>query len=147
MLAFNFARAAQASSSVDFIRSANLFTTSTFEGRWSGSKPIRGCLPVSTKNGECCVDEWTWLLYANSPKGSSVSQSSCHSATKTRIYCSSSWLTRSVWPSDCGWYAVEAEILIPSRQYSLCMNSATNWGPQSDNIDLGSPCSFQTFWR
>src|ERR1700679_2735065 len=98
----DFERAVRALSNVDFIRSANSLTASSFEGHWLGSKPIRGCLPVSRKNGECCVEEWTWLLYANSPRGSSVSQSFWRSFTKTRMYCSSSWLTRSVCPSDCG---------------------------------------------
>src|SRR5271155_4424508 len=37
-----------------------------------------------------------WLLYWNSAKGSSPSQSSCLWLIKTRRYCSNSWLTRSV---------------------------------------------------
>src|SRR6202789_312357 len=53
MSSFDFERAARASSRVDFIRSANSLTASSFEGGWLGSKPIRECLPVTRKKRAC----------------------------------------------------------------------------------------------
>ena len=128
------------------MHSVNSLTDSTFDGRWSGSNPIQGRCPVSSRNSGCWVEEWTWLLYWNSARGRRSTQSSCHWLMKSLKYCSSSWFTRSVCPSPCGWYAVVAATLIPSNLYSSLVNSATNWGPLSEMTRLGSPWCFQTCW-
>src|SRR6266545_5222951 len=102
MLPFAFTSADLASSRVSFIWSVNSLTTSTFDGGWCDSKPIQEFYPVSSRNGVCCIEEWMWLLYENSARGSRECQSSCHSLMKSRRYCSSSWLTCSVCPSVWG---------------------------------------------
>src|SRR6266498_3827834 len=53
-------------------------------------------LPSVEQEGVCRVEEWTWLLYENSARGSRECQSFCHSLMKSRRYCPSSWLTHSV---------------------------------------------------
>ena len=85
-----------ASSVADFILSVNLLTVSSPEGTWLGSKPIWGIRPVSSRNGGCCVIEWTWLLCWNSTMGRRSYQSSCCSLMNRQRNWSSFWLTHSV---------------------------------------------------
>jgi len=131
-----------ASSVADFILSVNSLTVSSPEGTWLGSKPIWGICPVSSRNGGCCVAEWTWLLCWNSAMGRRLYQSSCCSLTNRRRNWSSSWLTRSVCPSVWGYQAVEEDSHIPSSLYSSLVNEATNWGPRSETTRFGRPWSF-----
>jgi len=133
-----------ASSVADFIRSMNSFTISSPEGAWLGSKPIQGIRPVSSRNGGCCVAEWTWLLCWNSTIGRRSYQSFCHLLTNKRRNWSSSWLTRSVCPSVRGCQAVKEDSHTPSSLYSSLVNEATNWGPRSETTRFGRPWSFQT---
>ena len=95
-----------ASSVADFIRSVNSLTVSSPKGAWLGLKPIWGIRPVSSRNGGCCVVEWTWLLCWNSAMGRRSYQSSRCSLTNRWRNWSSSWLTCSVCPSVWGCQAV-----------------------------------------
>src|SRR6266511_3388361 len=68
---------------------------------------MQGFHPVSSRKGVYRVEEWMWLLYENSARGSRECQLSCHSLTKSHMYCSSSWLTLlslsiSLRVVDCG---------------------------------------------
>ena len=132
-----------ASSVADFILSVNLLTISSPKGTWLGSKPIRGIHPVSSRNGGCCIAEWTWLLCWNSTMGKRSYQSSCHLLTNRQRNWSSSWLTRSVCLSIWGCQAVEEDSYIPSSLYSSLVNEAMNWGPRSETTRFGRPWSFQ----
>jgi len=134
-----------ASSVADFICSVNSLTVSSPEGAWLGSKPIQGICPVSSRNGGCCIAEWTWLLCWNSAIGRRSYQSFCHLLTNKRRNWSSSWLTRSVCPSVWGCQAVEEDSHMPSSLYSSLVNEATNWGPRSETTRFGRPWSFQTW--
>ena len=78
-----------------------------------------------------------WLLYWNSVSGFSSSQSSCLLLTKSQRYFSGYWLTISVWPSPCRWWAVVAASLILRSWYNSQVRSAMNWGPQSETTCLG----------
>src|SRR5271169_33517 len=64
-----------------------------------------------------------------------------------RRYCSRTWFTRSVCPSDCGWYAVERFPLILHRSRRWDAKWEVNWGPRSDTRSEGSPCSLKTCRR
>jgi len=134
-----------ASSVADFIHSVNSLTVSSPEGAWLGSKPIWGIRPVSSRNGGCCVAEWTWLLCWNSAIGRRSYQSLCHLLTNKRRNWSSSWLMRSVCPSVWGCQAVEEDSHMPSSLYSSLVNKTTNWGPRSETTRFGRPWSFQTW--
>ena len=128
-----------ASSVADFILSVNLLTISSPKGTWLGSKPIRGIHPVSSRNGGCCIAEWTWLLCWNSTMGKRSYQSSCHLLTNRQRNWSSSWLTRSVCLSIWGCQAVEEDSYIPSSRYSFLVNEAINWGLRLETTHFGRP--------
>ena len=126
-----------ASSVADFILSMNSLTVSSPEETWLGSKPIQGICPVSSRNGGCCIAEWTWLLCWNSAMGRRSYQSSCHSLMNRRRNWSSSWLMHSVCLSVWGCQAVKEDSRIPSSPYSSLVNEATNWGPQLETTRFG----------
>ena len=48
-------------------------------------------------------------------------------------------MTRSVWPSDSGWYAVDSLVFVPHRRQKVVQKLATNCGPRSVMIDSGIP--------
>jgi len=127
---------------VDFILSVNSLTVSSLQGTWLGSKPIWGIRPVSSRNGGCCIVEWTWLLCWNFMMGRRSYQLSCHLLTNRWRNWSSSWLTCSVCLSIWGCQAVEEDSRIPSSLYSSLVNKATNWGLQSKITHFGRPWSF-----
>ncbi len=110
-------------------------------GMKSGWKPYHianGDFPVAL----CCL-----ALWANSMKGTSLVQLSCSKLQKMQKYCSNSWLTLSVSPSVCGWWAVDMVNLTPSFVQISCMTFDANCGPQSDITWRGSPVLLQTFSR
>jgi len=86
-------------------------------------------------------------LWANSMNGMSSAQLSCWKLQKIRRYCSSSWLTLSVSPSVCGWYAVLREDLTFNFFHSSWMTLDANWGPRLEIICLGSLVLHQTLSR
>ena len=131
-----------ASSVVDFICSVNSLTVSSPEGAWLGSKPIWGIHPVSSRNRDCCVAEWTWLLCWNSMIGRRSYQLFCHSLTNKQRNWLSSWLMCSICPSVWGCQAMEKDSHMPSSLYSSLVNKATNWGLRSETTHFGRPWSF-----
>jgi len=88
---------------------------------------------------------WILLLYVNSAHAIYSGQSFCLWLMNILKYCSISWLTHSVCPSVCGWYAVDNLVLIPRISFSSFMNSAANCGPLSDSAVSGKSWSFQTW--
>ena len=62
-----------------------------------------GLNPSKLKAGVNLVAEWTVALELNCANDSRATQLSCSLLTKQRRYCSNTWLTCSVWPSDSGW--------------------------------------------
>ena len=134
-----------ASSVADFILSMNSLTVSSPERTWLGSKSTQGIHPVSSRNGGCCVVEWTWLLCWNSAMGRRLYQPFCRLLTNRWRNWSSSWLMHSVCLSVWGCQAMEEDSRIPSSLYSFLVNEATNWGPRSETTHFGRPWSFQTW--
>ena len=131
-----------ASSVADFILSMNSLTVSSPEGTWLGSKPIWEIRLVSSRNGGCCVAEWTWLLCWNSAIDRRSYQLFYCSLTNRWRNWSSSWLTCSVCPSVWECQAVEEDSHIPSSLYSSLVNEAMNWGPRSETTCFGGLWSF-----
>ena len=84
------------------------------------------------------------LLCTNSATGRHCAQSSCHSFTQKRRYCSSHWLERSDCLSVRGWYAVEIFCWIPSTLQSSLVNFDANRGSLSLMIFEGSPKQAKT---
>jgi len=123
----------------------NSLTVSSLEGAWLSSKPIWGIYLVSSRNGGCCVVEWTWLLCWNSAIGRRSYQSFCCSLINKWRNWSSSWLTCSICLSVWGCQAMEEDIRMSSSLYSSLVNEATNWDPWSETIHFGRPWSFQTW--
>jgi len=134
-----------ASSVADFILSMNSLTVSSPERTWLGSKSIQGIHPVSSRNGGCCVVEWTWLLCWNFAMDRRLYQSFCRLLTNRWRNWSSSWLTHSICLSVWGCQAMEEDSHIPSSLYSFLVNEATNWGPWSETTRFGRLWSFQTW--
>jgi hypothetical protein len=58
-----------------------------------------------------------------------------------RRYCSSVWFVRSVCPSISGWKAEDSWMSTPRSSNKRRHNLDANWGPLSDTISSGSPCS------
>jgi hypothetical protein len=56
-------------------------------------------------------------------------------------YCSNVWFVRSVCPSISGWKAEDSWMSTPRSSNRRCQNLDANWGPLSDTISSGSPCS------
>ena len=106
-----------------------------------------GVNPYHISKGGFLVAWCGRALWANSMKGMSWDQLSCWKLQKIRRYCSSSWLTLSVSPSVCGWYAVLREDFTPRCFHSSWITLAANWGPRSEIICCGSPVLFQTCSR
>jgi len=95
----------------------------------------------------CFADVWGRVLWVNSMKGMSSTQLSCWKLQKILRYCSSSWLTLSVSPLVCRWYAVLREDLTFNFFHNSWITLDANWGPQSEIICLGSPVLRQTLSR
>ena len=91
------------------------------------------------------MDDWTLWLYENSTHVNHSYQSDWRWFTKSRRYCSTSWLIHSVCPSVCGWYAVDKFPTTPVNLWRSFMNWAANWGPQSLITFQGSPCLLHTW--
>jgi hypothetical protein len=49
---------------------------------------------------------------------------------------------RSVWLSVCGWKAIESRGSITNCHYKCLQNNAANFGPRSEIIVNGKPCSW-----
>lgn len=57
---------------------------------------------------------------------------------------STSWLALSLWPLDCGWKPEERLTDIPRRLQNYFQKWEMNWGPRSETMPLGRPCSRKT---
>ena len=86
----------------------------------------------------------TELLYTNSAIGNKLTQSSWSLATKAHRYTSMFWLRRSVYPSICGWNAVDICGQIPDNCSNSFQTSNVNLESRSDTITVGRPWCLHT---
>src|SRR5579864_7406242 len=56
-----------------------------------------------------------------------------------RRYCSAVWFVLSVWPSVCGWKAVESLFLRPRDLVRAFQNCEVKIEPRSETIESGMP--------
>ncbi|KAJ0697223.1 hypothetical protein HanLR1_Chr10g0366601 [Helianthus annuus] len=106
-----------------------------------------GRYPYKASNGVLSKDEWNVVLYHHSAKDTHLTQVCGLSITIHLKYPSKHRLTTSVWPSDCGWYAVDNPASIPCKFKNSVQNELRNIGSLSDTMDLGHPCSLNTLSR
>ena len=114
-----------------------LFIFSSIEGYFVCSKArgiATGIIPSISSKWVFSQSACHQLLWVNSIIESMVNHSSGLFVQNIEIYASISWFTRSVAPSDCGWYAVVKEDLILSSFRSSKKDLAANWGPLSEII-------------
>jgi len=78
------------------------------------------------------------LYGAHSALGSHFTQSPCWWLTTTLTNCAMLAFTHSVWPSVCGWNAVDILQSIPGWSHTCPQNIDVNWGPLSKTIVNGS---------
>jgi len=84
------------------------------------------------------VDSDVDVLYANCATGKSVTRLSCWWLTYHCRSSSSIWLTRSVCPSVCGWYAADIFCLVPRYAMRNCQNFEVKSFSRSEITSLGS---------
>jgi hypothetical protein len=118
------------------------WTRSAIRCHWSVScisfpaQDICESIPWTAQNGVHFVGSDTPLLAANSGRGNHCTQSSCWWLMKTRRYCSIPTLIRSVWPSVCGWNAVDIRRSIPNWPHTCLHKTDTNRGSSIRNNHL-----------
>ena len=103
---------------------------------------------VDTRDSTQRVTTW-WLprceFMAYSAHGSCVLQDAGLWEHRQRNTVSNDWLARSVWPFDWGWKPEDKLTDVPSSVQKAFQNLAVNWGPLSETISLGIPCSLTTW--
>ena len=127
-------------------RSCMCLTNSVGEGLfsspWEGKLTARGVFggrPWQHWNGDIPIEACHELLIENSTTESSSSQLVWWGVTKCRRQSSTTLFILSVWPSVCGWNAVESRILVPSISATLCKKMLLKCGSLSQVISLGKP--------
>jgi len=111
------------------------------------SNVILRSIPLTAKNWVHFVISDVQLFVANSGSNDHLTQSSCWCSMRTRKYCSILAFIRSVCASVWGWNAVDYLRSILNRLQGRFQNTAANWGPLSNTIVFGSPCSLNTSFR
>ena len=101
-------------------------------------------LPYRSSNGDIPMLVWKLLLYENSTKCRYFSQEPSKSKTHALNMSSNIWMSRSDYPSVCGWYAVLNRSWVPNDFYKLPQKPDVNLGSLSETIDKGTPCSRTT---
>ena len=106
-----------------------------------------GDSPNINLNGVCILSACLLLLCVNSSVCKAWGHSSGCEAQYIDRYASISWLTHSIVPSVCGWYAVDNADLMPSNFRSSVNAFDANCGPQSKIILSRSPNCLYKFSR
>jgi len=93
-----------------------------------------------------CERIWLHFIVSDAPFCEVISairnhftQSSCWQLTNDHRYCYILAFLRFVWPSPCGWTAVDILQAIPKRLHNYQQNVEANWGPQSEQSLLEVP--------
>jgi len=87
------------------------------------------------------------LFPANLALGNYFSQSSWCWSTNTLRFCSVLAFIHSIWPSVCGWNAVDILRSFPRRLHIWPQNIDANWGPLSKTIVNGGPSRCTTSFK
>ena len=111
------------------------------------SSTVIGDSPNISSNGVCVLSACLQLLCVNSSMCKAWGHSSGCEAQYIDRYTSISWLTRSVVPSVCGWYAMDNADLMPSSFRSSVNAFDVNCGPRSEIILSRSPNCLYKFSR
>jgi hypothetical protein len=103
-----------------------------------GSRPrVLGCRANKASNVYHPRAEWCEVLYQNTVAGIHCFHFLGKAWTKHRKYVSKHWLTRSVYPSLCGWYDEFIRKLLPESLNRLCQKLLVKIGSWSEMIDAG----------
>ncbi len=107
---------------------------------WSTGRAT--CCPYSNSCGLLPVD-WEVAEFIASMtwgrKRDHSSRATPWSERKQRKTCSTVLCARSVYPSVCGWKAVESLTLVPRRAHSYFQKEEVNLGSLSWSTELGTP--------
>jgi len=108
---------------------------------------MRGYAHWTVENGVRCVVSDIPQFAEYSAISNHATQSSCWWLTNTLRYCSILAFIHSIWPSVCGWHAVDILRSIPRRLHIWPQNVAANSGPLSETIFNWSPWRHTTAYK